>query len=50
MTSGASLDEMEKTVPRRLAWLEQNGYQYDTYLLMASVGDNADPDARVSAR
>lgn len=43
VTSGASLDEMEKTVPRRLAWLEQNGYRYDTYLLMASVGDNADP-------
>ena len=43
VTSRASLDEMEKTVPRRLAWLEKNGYQYDTYLLMASVGDNADP-------
>jgi hypothetical protein len=43
VTSRASMDEMEKTVPRRLAWLEKNGYQYDTYLLMASVGDNADP-------
>jgi hypothetical protein len=43
VTSRASLAEMEKTVPRRLAWLEQNGYPYDTYLLMASVGDNADP-------
>ena len=30
-------------MPRRLAWLEQNGYPYDTYLLMTSVGDNADP-------
>jgi hypothetical protein len=33
-----SLDELEKTVPRRLAWLEKNGYKYDTYLLMSSAG------------
>ncbi len=38
-----SLEELEATLPRRLAWLERNGYRYDTYLLMASSGDNADP-------
>ncbi len=37
------LEELEKIVPRRLAWLERNGYKYDTYLLMASPGDNVDP-------
>lgn len=37
------MDELEKTVPRRLAWLEQNGYKYDTYLLIRSTGDNSDP-------
>ena len=43
LTRRVPIEELEKTVPRRLAWLEQNGYPYDTYLLMASVGDNADP-------
>jgi alpha-mannosidase len=43
LTGGAPFEDMEATVPRRLAWLERNGYPYDTYLLMASVGDNADP-------
>lgn len=38
-----SLEELEATLPRRLAWLERNGYRYDTYLLMASPGDNSDP-------
>ena len=37
------LSELEQSVPRRLAWLEKNGYQYDTYLLMASAGDNSSP-------
>lgn len=37
------LEELEATLPRRLAWLERNGYRYDTYLLMASPGDNSDP-------
>jgi hypothetical protein len=37
------LSELEKSVPRRLAWLEKNGYKYDTYLLMASSGDNTSP-------
>jgi hypothetical protein len=37
------LEELEASVPRRLAWLEQNGYKYDTYFLMASPGDNASP-------
>ena len=36
-------DELEQTVPRRLAWLEQNGYQYDTYMLMRGTGDNSGP-------
>jgi hypothetical protein len=40
-----SLEELEKTVPRRLAWLEKNGYKYDTYLLMASAGDNMHPES-----
>ena len=43
LTRRSPIEELEKTVPRRLAWLEQNGYAYDTYLLMTSVGDNADP-------
>lgn len=43
LTRRTPMEELEKTVPRRLAWLEQNGYPFDTYLLMASVGDNADP-------
>jgi alpha-mannosidase len=38
-----SLAELERSAPRRLAWLEKNGYKYDTYLLMASPGDNIDP-------
>lgn len=43
LRGGPQTDELETTVPRRLAWLEHNGYKYDTYLLMASPGDNADP-------
>jgi len=43
LTRNVPFEELEKTVPRRLAWLERNGYPYDTYLLMTSVGDNADP-------
>ncbi|MEJ7606654.1 MAG: hypothetical protein WKF37_10390 [Bryobacteraceae bacterium] len=39
------LSELEQSVPRRLAWLEKNGYKYDTYLLMASPGDNTSPVA-----
>ena len=27
-------EQLERNVPRRLAWLEQNGYHYDTYMLM----------------
>lgn len=38
-----TLSELEQSVPRRLAWLEKNGYKYDTYLLMASAGDNSSP-------
>jgi hypothetical protein len=38
-----ALEELEKSVPRRLAWLEKNGYRYDTYALMASPGDNIHP-------
>jgi hypothetical protein len=38
-----ALSELEQSVPRRLAWLEKNGYRYDAYLLMASPGDNASP-------
>ncbi|MDE0105681.1 MAG: hypothetical protein OXN89_25160 [Bryobacterales bacterium] len=37
-------EELEKTLPRRLAWLEQNGYRYDTYMLLCSPGDNSDPN------
>jgi len=37
------IEELEQSVPRRLAWLEKNGYKYDTYLLMASPGDNVNP-------
>ena len=40
----ANLAEAENAVPRRLAWLERNGYKYDAYLLMASVSDNVDPE------
>jgi len=40
-----SLAELEATLPRRLAWLEKNGYQYDTYLLMDSPGDNTHPQS-----
>src|SRR3954447_14558328 len=43
LTRNVPFDELEQTVPRRLAWLERNGYPYDAYLLMTSVGDNADP-------
>jgi len=43
LSSAAFIEDMEKTVPRRLAWLERNGYPYDTYLLMDAVGDNGDP-------
>ena len=43
LRGGPEIAELEKTVPRRLAWLEHNGYKYDTYLLMASAGDNSDP-------
>ena len=43
LTRNVPFEELEKTVPRRLAWLEHNDYPYDTYLLMTSVGDNADP-------
>src|SRR6185503_5535481 len=38
-----SLEDFEQMVPRRLAWLEQNGYPHETYLLMDAVGDNGDP-------
>jgi hypothetical protein len=37
------VEELERSVPRRLAWLEKHGYKYDTYLLMASPGDNSPP-------
>jgi hypothetical protein len=37
------IEELERSVPRRLAWLEKNGYKYDTYLLMTSAGDNIHP-------
>ncbi len=40
-----SLAELEATLPRRLAWLEKNGYRYDTYLLMDSPGDNIHPQS-----
>ena len=40
---GLSMEELEGNVSRRLAWLERNGYRYDTYLLMRSPGDNSDP-------
>lgn len=40
---GNAPEHLDRTVPRRLAWLERNGYEYDTYLLMASMGDNTDP-------
>jgi Glycosyl hydrolases family 38 N-terminal domain len=43
LSSDASIEDMERTVPRRLAWLERNGYPYDTYLLMDGIGDNGDP-------
>ncbi len=38
-----SAEELERTLPRRLAWLEQNGYRYDTYMLLCSPGDNSGP-------
>lgn len=37
------LEELERRVPRRLAWLEKNGYEYDTYMLMRATGDNSGP-------
>ena len=37
------MEELERSVPRRLAWLEQNGYRYDTYMLMRATGDNSGP-------
>ena len=43
LTRNVPFDELEKMLPRRLASLEHNAYRYDTYLLMASVGDKADP-------
>jgi hypothetical protein len=43
LSSPKSFEDLEAMVPRRLAWLEQQGYPYDAYLLMDSVGDNADP-------
>jgi alpha-mannosidase len=43
LSSAASIEELERIVPRRLAWLERNGYPCDTYLLLAAVGDNGDP-------
>ena len=43
LSSGATIEEMEGTVYRRLAWLERNGYPFDTYLLLDAVGDNGDP-------
>jgi alpha-mannosidase len=43
LSSGASLEDFEQMVPRRLAWLEQNGYPHEVYLLMDAVGDNGDP-------
>ena len=43
LSSGASIEDFEQMVPRRLAWLEQNGYPHETYLLMDAVGDNGDP-------
>lgn len=39
------LADMEETAPRRLAWLERNGYRFDAAMVMASTGDNADPGA-----
>ena len=38
-----SLKDAEQAIPRRLAWLEHNGYPYDAYFLHASVSDNEDP-------
>lgn len=43
LRSGIPIEEIERTVARRLAWLERNGYRYDTYPLMHSPGDNSDP-------
>jgi alpha-mannosidase len=43
LTRRTPIEDLEKSIPRRLAWLERNGYPHDTYLLMTSVGDNADP-------
>ena len=36
-------EDLERSVPRRLAWLERNGYGYDTYMLMRATGDNSGP-------
>jgi len=36
-------EELERSVPRRLAWLERNGYRYDTYMLLRATGDNSGP-------
>jgi hypothetical protein len=44
LSSRASIEEMEKTIHRRLAWLERNGYPHHAYLLMDAVGDNGDPE------
>ncbi len=41
--SNAPFEEMEQTVFRRLAWLERQGYPYDSLLVMDAVGDNGDP-------
>jgi hypothetical protein len=39
----APVSEMEEVVPRRLAWLEHNGYRYDAALVITATGDNIDP-------
>ena len=41
--TGIPADQLERNVTRRLAWLERNGYQYDTYMLMRATGDNSGP-------
>ena len=41
--SGFPEEALERNLPRRLAWLEQNGYRYDTYMLLAATGDNSGP-------
>ncbi len=37
------MEDFERAVPRRLAWLERNGYRFDTYMLMRATGDNSGP-------